>query len=580
MVMAERPTEGGPRPSSPGARKPLLVVGERLGSYVVEERLGAGGMAEVYRGRHTSLDKKVAIKVLFPELAANEDLRERFLREGRAASRIDHPHIVNVTDVGKDGDRVFLVMELLEGETLGDLMTREVTLAPARILDCLIPVIAAVGAGHKNGVVHRDLKPENVFLARDLNGRPLPKVLDFGVSKLEGTSLARVTATESVLGTPHYMSPEQARGRRDVDGRTDQYAIGVILYEALVGRLPYDGTTAIELIHEVAAGPVRSPRAFTSSIPDELEAVLMKALANAPEERFSSMEALGLALLPFATERTQEGWRRALEGTVTPSVPPPSATDTKRPSTGRNRADLRTAPHRKAPSADRVMPPTDASAPETAPRDSDVRESEPRTSGVRPSEAPRPNTPTASAASPAPAVSTKPEPSRPIALYAALAIVPILAVGAWLALRPTPTVSHTFSLDPAATVYVDGVEVGHGELVTFSVPDDDQAHDVQVQAHGYDNYRAHAPLSALPPSVELSRVEEEGSSATPPEVVAPVAPQPPEVVAPEPVVPEVVPELATPPSHAREPRTPRVRRPVVPEGHAPPPRHDDLRMER
>ncbi len=449
MSIAERETTDGSRATAAGAsaRKPLLQTGERLGSYVIEERLGAGGMAEVYRARHTSLDKRVAIKMLFPELAANEDLRERFLREGRAASRIDHPHIVNVTDVGHDGERVYLVMEFLEGETLGDLMVREATLPPPRILDCLVPVIAAVGAAHKRGVVHRDLKPENVFLARDLNGRPLPKVLDFGVSKLEGTSLARVTTTESVLGTPHYMSPEQARGRRDVDGRTDQYAVGVILYEALVGRLPYDGTTAIELIHEVAAGPVRSPRAFTSSVPDELEAVLMRALANAPDERFEHMEAFGLALLPFASERTRESFKNALEGSVAASVPPTTSSEGTRPTTGsRNRPELRTAPHRKAPSAERLLPPANAvpaevkseELPLTEARGSGVRTSRPAAAAVPtalPAEAPktietkRPPRPVsaetpAAAPAPAPVVAR-----RPIAVWAALALVPLLALG-------------------------------------------------------------------------------------------------------------------------------------------------------
>src|SRR5262249_30187317 len=170
----------------------------------------------------------------------NEEARQRFLREGEAASRIRHPHVVDVTDVGSDGNTSYLVMEFLEGEDLSGRLQRGGPLSPQEIADILLPVCAGVAAAHDEGVVHRALKPENISLARPRHGGIQPKVLDFGVSKVSGGhgSMA-LTGTAATFGTPYYMPPEQLRGARQADHRSDQYALGVVLYECLVGRRPF-----------------------------------------------------------------------------------------------------------------------------------------------------------------------------------------------------------------------------------------------------------------------------------------------------------------------------------------------------
>ncbi|MFO0625529.1 MAG: serine/threonine-protein kinase [Polyangiales bacterium] len=216
-----------------------LRDGAQLGRYRVLRRIGSGGMATVYEAEHGDLEKRVALKTLHPALTLDPEARARFLREGRAAARIRHPNVVEVFDVGQEGDTLYLVMEHLAGEDLGTLLGREGSLGVERLVDLLLPVIAAVMTAHEAGVVHRDLKPENIFLARARNGTTVPKVLDFGISKLSGVGAGpRLTGSAAMLGTPVYMSPEQARSGH-VDARSDQYALGVILYECATGVLPF-----------------------------------------------------------------------------------------------------------------------------------------------------------------------------------------------------------------------------------------------------------------------------------------------------------------------------------------------------
>jgi len=465
---------GKPTPREPSGG---FAIGRTVGSYVIESLLGRGGMAVVFVARHRELDKRVAIKVLKSELAENEEIRKRFLREGRAAARVHHPHVVDITDVGSDGDDVYLVMELLEGETLSAVLEREVILAPERIIDYLVPVVAALGAAHKRGVVHRDLKPENVFLARDPSGRAFPKVLDFGISSITDTaSDERVTEVGSVLGTPHYMSPEQARGDFDIDPRSDQFSLAIILYEALVGRLPYDGETAVQLIHEVARGDVPPLRAFKSWIPVDLEAVAMRALSSEREQRYETIEELGLALLPFASERTADAWRDALMGQAkSPSLPPASPGPV---STGRrNRAEMATTPqHRrsgqttgdaavKAPSL--AMPPLEPIASADAPRRS----------------------------------------GRAWALIALLVVVlGGISVAYVVGGTASPATTHALlHLSPSATVLLDDVVVGSGTVVSLSFPDDDAPHRVVVRADGSRDFEATVTrASELPSDIVLT----------------------------------------------------------------------------
>ena len=211
----------GAREKATGPVEQDLGPGTMLGRYQVARKIGEGGMAAVYEGAHVELQKRVAIKVLLPAMASNEEVRNRFLREGRAASRIHHPHVVDVTDVGAEGSTVFLVMEFLAGETLAQFLEHEGVLPVEALAGIMLPVAAAVSAAHAEGVLHRDLKPENIFLARDRDGFLHPKVLDFGISRIidPGTN-QRLTSTGAMVGTPAYMSPEQVRST----ARADDYA--------------------------------------------------------------------------------------------------------------------------------------------------------------------------------------------------------------------------------------------------------------------------------------------------------------------------------------------------------------------
>lgn len=294
-----------------------------LGAYRLLRALGAGGMATVYEAEHLGLQKRVAVKVLRPELAASADMRARFLREGVAASRIRHPHVVDITDVGEHDGTPYLVMELLEGESLADVIERATKLPVRRAVDIILPVIAALGDAHRAGVIHRDLKPDNLFLARNAQGQAVPKLLDFGISRLFGRSAAQLTTRSQVLGTPDFMSPEQARGEEKVGPASDQFSLAVVLYECLTGELPHPPDTSIvRVLRAVAFGAVIPPSAHEPIFDPQLEAVLMRALSPRPEDRFAAIEDLGRALLPFASARGRAAFT-ALTAHDDPGLPEP-----------------------------------------------------------------------------------------------------------------------------------------------------------------------------------------------------------------------------------------------------------------
>ena len=263
-------------------------------------------MGAVYEAVHPALKKRFAIKTLLAERAQTPGARARFLREGEAASRINHPNVVDVVDVGVEDGTPYLVMELFEGETLGAYIARRGRVGMTDAVDILLPVISAVAAGHAQGVIHRDLKPSNVFLARMAWGDSIPKVLDFGVSKLTGDddSIMR-TDTTVVLGTLAYMSPEQARGSRRVDGQSDQYALGLILYEMLAGMRAHTGENLLEILHNIANNPAPPLGEVRRDLPPELAGLAMRMLAQAPGDRWPSLNVVGRALLPFASDKVR-----------------------------------------------------------------------------------------------------------------------------------------------------------------------------------------------------------------------------------------------------------------------------------
>ncbi|MFO0726786.1 MAG: serine/threonine-protein kinase [Myxococcota bacterium] len=305
-----------------------LPPGTRFGSYEVVRLIGAGGMGAVYEALHVGLKKRVALKTLHAAVRGNDEVVARFLREGEAASRIQHPNVVDMTDLGVHEGTPFLVMEYLEGESLSRLLARDAPLSPERTLAVMLPVMAAVAAAHDEGVVHRDLKPENIFLARNRLGVVEPKLLDFGISKISST--VDLTKTASFLGTPQYISPEQAQGSKHVDGRADQYALGVILTKCLTGSLPASSDNLLALLHKVALGQLTRPRELRPDLPEALDLILMRAMALEPSARYAHVAVLGEVLLAFADDPTRaaygpyfRGRASEIRGGKGPSRPPP-----------------------------------------------------------------------------------------------------------------------------------------------------------------------------------------------------------------------------------------------------------------
>ena len=300
-----------------------LRMGTRVGQYRVVRHLGAGGMADVYEAEHEGLSKRVALKVLRPELASKADVRRRFLHEGTIASRIRHPNVVDVTDVGTSGNLVFLVMELLSGDSLQTLMEAHQRLPIPSVVDLMLPILAALGEAHERGVIHRDVKPDNILLARTRRGRLVPKLVDFGISKLLDLEPGKNTVASSVIGTPQYMAPEQARGEEAVDARADQFSAAMVLYEALSGVLPYRSQSVLGILQEASAGQITRLSVAMPEVPAELEAMVMRALAPLPQDRYPRIEDFAIDLLPFASDSGRRAYAAAVQAMGSSLSEPP-----------------------------------------------------------------------------------------------------------------------------------------------------------------------------------------------------------------------------------------------------------------
>ena len=275
------------------------LIGRTLaGKYRVEELVSEGGMGTVYRGTHILMDKTVALKVLNPALAADNIIVSRFSREARAASSISHPHAISVTDFGESEDGiVFLVMEFLHGRTLKEVVKNSGPLPLLRVVEIMRQVCGALEAAHVEGVVHRDLKSDNIMLL-DLAQEDWVKVLDFGIAKIQeaGGIDPGLTAPDLIIGTPQYMSPEQCSHSSEIDARSDIYSLGVILFELLVGHVPFTGEspTAVMLKHLQDEPPDLSKE--RTDLPPEVAQVVARALAKRPEDRFQTVSDLSKSL--------------------------------------------------------------------------------------------------------------------------------------------------------------------------------------------------------------------------------------------------------------------------------------------
>jgi serine/threonine-protein kinase len=278
-------------------KDPDSLVGATLaGKYRIDARLNEGGMGTVYRGTHMLMDKTVAIKVLRPSLAADEKIVARFSREARAASRISHPNAITVTDFGEDeSGHVFLVMEFLSGKTLKQLVRDEGPLPLARVVDITRQVGDALNAAHEQGVVHRDLKSDNIMLVDTMAGDHA-KVLDFGIAKInepDGNPVdTGLTAPNLVIGTPQYMSPEQCTQDVEIDARSDIYSLGVILYEMLVGHVPFSGDSPTMVMMKHLQEPVPSVLEERTDVPASVARVVARAMAKVRDNRYQNVAEL------------------------------------------------------------------------------------------------------------------------------------------------------------------------------------------------------------------------------------------------------------------------------------------------
>ena len=292
------------------------------GKYVVERACGRGGLAVVLSAMHAGLDQRMAIKMLLPEWAGDNEVIERFLREGRAATRIKSEHVVRVFDVGKhETGAPYLVLEFLEGHNLDDVLRMWGPLPVPTAVDWVLQAAEAIAEAHIYGIVHRDLKPANLFLTRRADGSACVKVIDFGLSKLTDPrmsgSSAKLTRPSDIMGSPHYMAPEQLRATCEADARADLWALGAVLHELLVGKPPFRGETVPEICATVLTQEPPRLTSIRASVPPPVENAVLRCLVKDPEARMANAAELARAIAPFGTSLARTSCariERLLEG--------------------------------------------------------------------------------------------------------------------------------------------------------------------------------------------------------------------------------------------------------------------------
>ncbi len=311
-------------PSSSGMNDIPVEIGQVLaGKYKVEDVLGVGGMGIVVAARHMQLEQRVALKFLRPEAMQSKEAVERFQREARSAVRLRSEHVAKVTDVGTlDTGAPYMVMEFLEGADLSRVVQATGSITIEESVHFVLQACEAIAEAHSLGIIHRDLKPQNLFVTRRVDGKPLIKVLDFGISKTIDTPAGlSLTRTSSIMGSPLYMSPEQMRSSKNVDQRSDIWGLGVILYELLTGRVPFEAEAIPELCLKVVQDPVEPPKKLRPEVSEGLSAIVVKCLEKEPNHRFANVAELATALEPYSDEARGSSERIAATLNV-PSRPP------------------------------------------------------------------------------------------------------------------------------------------------------------------------------------------------------------------------------------------------------------------
>jgi serine/threonine-protein kinase len=277
----------------------VIDIGESVGNYQVTSKLGEGGMGMVFLAEHPVIGAKVALKAIHPRFARRVDIVSRFVNEAKVVNQIQHDHIVNISDFGTTrGGDFYFVMEYLPGETLSQRIARRGALPVPRALNIAVQIADALQAAHEHGVVHRDVKPDNVILVPRGETTDFVKVLDFGLAKLTDDAEPQLSGTGAglIMGSPEYMSPEQCEGRAEIDHRSDVYALGIVVFQMLTGRAPFNAPSYRNvLLQQLTASPPTA-RSLARDLPPEIDPILARALAKDPAARFQTMAEFGAAL--------------------------------------------------------------------------------------------------------------------------------------------------------------------------------------------------------------------------------------------------------------------------------------------
>jgi serine/threonine protein kinase len=310
-----------PTTLSPSRRMPLRrfpmettsdrdVAALRIGRYRMVREVGCGAMGVVYEAEHIELGRRVALKLLQPALRGNATAKARFAREGRVAAKLHHSHAIEVLDAGLSEEGPFLVMEYVDGPTFATYLRELGAISTEHVVELVLPILSALAHAHALGVVHRDVKPANVLLARDRLGDLFPKIGDFGLGKSKDESGDWSLTKDGVVGSLPYMAPEQVREAKAVDGRADQYALAVLIYEAVAGRLPFEGTSGFALMEAICAGNALPLMSVAPGVPPAFAEVVHRAMKLRVEDRYSSLADFGRDLVRFSAGRLWSAWAR------------------------------------------------------------------------------------------------------------------------------------------------------------------------------------------------------------------------------------------------------------------------------